>query len=275
MQGGFYPVTLIPDVTVENPIGVLYTYGHEFKDGSVRQITGVDPLNVRFRARAAGVWNNTGIEVSGATIHIDHDLRLGSAGDHIRITDANGEIQALIPHINYTDADGSDVSMHVPLQSALSPPRIFQPDFSVDNVATFHEWAAPPATGEVLAKTVIFKTGAIAATEPVIVRFYKGEDANGQLFFEQAYSTSIFPANVTISLSLIGLVDIFSGDIIFHEVSSDAAFSLLGDSSDVPWHGHTEYDIVEEEVVLTNLTLSDELEITFDDEDNFVVASPF
>jgi len=183
------------DASEQNQQSASYVWGDAFMDDSVSVVRGADPLNVRFASKVDGVDNNTGFESSGATWHIDYQLRVGSAGDWIRLTSSDGSLQALLPHHEYTDEFGSEPFPHDPNVSPLDVRGIEQPDFSVDSLSGSHTWVDDAATSQVLLKSMFFKVGETPATDIVTVSFYKGVDDTGDLLFTWDYPISDFSAS--------------------------------------------------------------------------------
>ena len=81
-----------------NPTNFIYLKGDEDTDGSLRIVPDLDDEeNFEFQLRTGGVWNDTGIQIAASTIHLGRDLRIGGAGDWVRLTNTAESLQALIP----------------------------------------------------------------------------------------------------------------------------------------------------------------------------------
>jgi hypothetical protein len=231
----------------------VYVKGDANTDGSLRLRP--DSLNeelVEMQLRTSGVWNDTGIQVAASTVHLGRDLRISAAGDFILISDVDDEEQSLIPHVEFTETEGTTEPPHSPVLTPLQEAFVLQPIFSVDTLTDKHvSQATSPA--RILVKDFHVRIGATAPTEPVQMRIYNGFDESGILFFEWTYPASDFTANTEIELDTHGLVGVDDGTPVFEVLESAAPFSLLGAGPEEPWRAIS-FHIVSEEQLMTSTT---------------------
>lgn len=234
---------------------VIYIKGDEVTNDSLKLTPGtVDPANVRFLARIDDVWNNTGIEVSGATIYLGRDLQMEAAGDWVKTNEVNQAQEALLPHIEFSDEEGTVDYAKIPILSALFADSIIQPDFSEGIVTSNYEFITiNPAN--LLVKVINYKTGSVAATEVVTVSF---ERPAGTIFWTRDYAPAEFSANSDVKIELAGLLDGVQGEEITTNISSAADFSLLGDSLGEAY-ATADFYLLTEEQVMTSTTGMDRI----------------
>ncbi len=236
----------VTDVSVYNPNEIIYIKGDESTDGSIRIIPDISTgVNAEFQLRASGVWNDTGIQIAASTIFLGRDLEVKAAGDWILTTDVQVDHEALIPHIEFTDAAGTVPYAHVPILSPLIEDFPIQPDFSSEVITNAYRGSSTnPA--ELLVKRIKYKTGSVAATDDVTVSYNRPP---GVTFWTQNYPASHFPANSDVTIELKGLLEGFPGETINTEIDSNANFSLKSDLSGVAYAVGDFYLLTEESLM--------------------------
>jgi hypothetical protein len=233
------------DTGAQNQDGTLY-FGDEFIDGSLRLVPDTShSTEVEFQRKAEGVWNDTGIQIAASTIFLGRDLEVKGAGDWIHTTDVQDDHLALIPHIEYTDETGTFPYTHVPILSPLNENVPIQPIFDTE-IVTDSYVASQINPAELLAKNVHYKTGSVAATEQVTIEFSRPP---GTVFWMRNFPASKFAASSDITIELKGLLEGFPGELITTTITSDANFSLLGNSSEEIYTLLDFYLLSEESVV--------------------------
>ena len=249
-----------PDVTVRNAKEFLYVKGDADTDGSIRIIPETtEHLNVELQLRSDGVWNDTGLQVLNASIHIGHELAISGTGQWILISteEADETFQALVPHIEYNSEDGTLPYAHIPILSPELFDVVFQPDDSgVMAAATFGYQFVTQITAVVSA--LIVKTSA-AATSDVRFSTYRGPDNTGPLFFQKTFPADHFPANSTVRIDVTGLISVQEGAISFHEwdcvtpegeLNPSGVVSLKSDVGETsPWQAYDFYVETEEDLM--------------------------
>tara|TARA_R110000772_G_scaffold73289_1_gene160291 strand:+ start:935 stop:1768 length:834 start_codon:yes stop_codon:yes gene_type:complete len=235
-----------PHVNVSNAREYVYLKGDANTDGSLRIVPDQTVQeNFEFQYRNNGVWNDTGIQISSATIFLGRDLEVKSAGDWILTTDVQKTHRALAPHIEFTDEEGTLEYAHLPILGALQADVPVQPDFSEEIItSSYSDTQTNPS--DLLAQTIGMKTGSVAATEPVTISFLRPSDT---VFWTRNYPASHFPANSDITIDLLGLLEAFEGEQISTTITSDAPFSFLGDSGGEAYTLLSYFDFSEESLV--------------------------
>lgn len=246
-----------PDVTRRNPRGAIYldstgipvtpNSAADLPDGSIRIVLSTDGQGGKPQLKTNGVWNSTTWEVAQASLLLGLDLRLSAAGDWLRTNDINLDIDALIPHIQFTTA-GTSPYAQTPILAALITNQVIQSDFSVDTVATVHG-STNQVPIEILGVAHRHKTGTTAATSQVQISHYHGTDNTGILFWTMAFPASTFPASSDVVIQLDGLAEAFPFTDIYTEFVSATAFSMLGNSSAAPYTSWDFYPVSEEDLM--------------------------
>lgn len=216
-------------------------------DGSLRIVPSTDGLGGKPELKADGVWNPTSWEVAGASLKLGLDLKLSAAGDWLRTHDVNLDIDALAPHIEFTD-DGTFPYCHVPILGVHLFDQVVQSDFSTDNIAAIHG-STNIVPIEILGTGHRHKTGATAATDSVRVSHYHGTDNTGVLFWRATLPASQFPASSDVLIELDGMAEAFPSEEIYTEFVSDTAFSLLGNVGGDPYTSWDFFPVTEENIV--------------------------
>ena len=271
------------NVGVNNP-GVTVYLGNinagqpanDTTDGSIRlAFTSGDPT-AHIALRTNGVWNDTGFRFSSSSVSLGRDLRMGAVGGFIEtfnVSEIEDHLKALLPHIQF-DILGTTAPAHMPILDKR------------EDFVTF----PGPATGEIIATTIgqVFSAiptrvlhsathavGSVGATAQVEVSYYKGTDNTGSLLNRFNLPASAMVANTPVVIVYDSDFGFENAQNIFFEFVSANSISLETNASgDVitTQNGHT---IDELDIILDELTLSDEADITFDDEGNFVVGDRF
>lgn len=209
-----------------NPDSVLYIKGDEETDGSIRLIPDVTfGTQAEFQIRENGVWNDTGIQIAGATVYLGHELRLSAGGEYLLTRDVSVQIKALSPHIEYTDASGSSDFTVTPRLGALVEDQVVEADESGEFVGTSYNYSNTLTTNFMFVD-LTFKTGSVAATEPVTVTFRRTDPSTGTVFFRTTIPASTLTANTSFTVTIDGLVQFKPGDVAYVIFESDANFSL-------------------------------------------------
>jgi hypothetical protein len=243
------------DVVKENYGDKLYLSGNEFVDGSLRAIPDlVTGENFELQLRTNGVWNDTGLQIAASTVFLGRDLELKGAGDWVHTTDIQGDHKALVPHIEFTDAGGTVQSGHMPILTPLIENFPIQTDFSQE-IVTQNYTVTQINPAELLAKRAHYKTGSVAATQPVNISY---ERPLGTIFWTQNFPASRFPANTDVTIELKGLLEGFTNEEIITVITSVADFSLLGDLAGTAYT-LLDFYLLSEEQIMTSTTGMDRI----------------
>lgn len=220
------------NVGVFNPGEIVYVNGNEVTDGSIRLIVDDTAENVEFQLREAGVWNVTGIQIAASSVFLGWSLKLSGAGEWIQTFESVSGDQALIPHVNYTDA-GTEV-VHSPVLGAKVIKNILQPDDSEEVSGKVLSLSVLGIDTTLLSKAY-FRTGSIGGTAPVSIALRDGS-ASGQIFWQKQFPTSLFATpNIEITIELESLVETKAGETVFIEIASDEDISLKSNLAGFWW----------------------------------------
>jgi len=268
-----YDMEWLPPPTIANPLDGLYVRGSDPETGSLRIVPGLITGAIRLEEKTTGVWNTAPIEIDSGTLHLGLNLDFEAGGDWVRIRDADRELDSLLPSTPF-DEGGTITGCLVPVVDIHKTNIPVQPDFSVDNVATVHGSANAP-TSDVLGTSHRMKTGAVAATEEVMVAHYRGTDNTGTLFSARNFPASKFPANTEVTIELRGMLSALDGEQIYTEFTSEAPFSVLGDSEGNPYTTWDFHNSSVEEVLTNHYIVNDEMDLLFTDEADQLVWGAF
>lgn len=220
------PTTL--DVTRTNPIEFIYLKGSEFVDDSVRLSIDLDTQLSAIQKRIEGIWQPTSFITDVESIRLGLNVALGGIGHFLVTEAADGRL-----HFHaHSVFDGELTVVKTRIISAIDfdPFNEDQPDFSGEFIGTdfgFQQFLSRHA----IVQEVFWKTGAVAATDIVRWRIYRGEDSSGILIFDQKYPASNFPANSDIGLVAAGYIEFEDEAIHFVRLTSDANFSIRTNAS--------------------------------------------
>lgn len=256
---------------VATPGGFLYVEGDERTEGSLRLVPDASGKNMEFQRLHEGVWNDTGIQIAASTVYLGRDMQISAGGEYIRQRVAVEDKSALVPHSEFTEAGGT-IAPHTPVLSPKILRYVFQPDDSVDMIGRSFHWdmVAPLPT---LWDRLYWKTGSVAATEPVLVAINRGAE-HGELIWQRWFPASKFPANTEVEIELLGMLQSAPGGSYHSTVTSEADFSLKGNASGLWWVAVDYHLLTEEELLTDTFVLSNELAIVFDNEGNLARANP-
>lgn len=275
-----------PDVTRRNRRGFIYFKGDEFTDGSVRGAVHPEASDhaesdeLHFEERQDGVWNLTSIEISGESLHIDKDMKLEAAADFLKTVNPSGIAPhgtALIPHTPFitTDPGSGTRFAHTP----VAGPLIVE-DFVTDPVSQ----VISTTIGQIyninipqIISTLTFKTGTLAASNPIIFTIFKGSDNTGVAITSKHLPTSLFPANSDVVIDLgssIGFSDLHP--TIFIEFRSpNNNFSLETDSVGAVVMSALAQELQVRDVVYDDLAIGADLSLIFANDLSLVYRNQF
>lgn len=247
-------------VKQSNPDGFVYIKGCEFTDGSLRLLPDSVGENVEFQLRTDGVWNETGIQIAGTTIHVGRDLDISAAGEYIQTRENRTEENSLIPQVPFND-NGTGFP-HTPVLGKKIVRVLLQPDESSEVTGTtLQTTTGNPLTrvvlGDVLASRFYLKTGSIGATAPTTITFRRG-GALGPIFFQQILPVSLMELpNTEFSVDLFGFLEGDPEETVTVQLISDETISLKSDSSGIFFGGidgfpFSEVDLLQENLLLAN-----------------------
>lgn len=178
------------DVTTTNPVETLYVKGDDTTDGSLRfSPSETNSGAIKAELRTASVWDRTAFDIASSTLHLGHDLSLGSSGEWLRTFSVLHGLNSLVPHVHFTDELGTN-QLHSPLVSLKFTREPIQFQFGgmasgtvlSDSISMNHR---------AIYSSIYLKGGTIAATEPVTVELRRDSPV-GDVFFKRSYNQSLF-----------------------------------------------------------------------------------
>ncbi len=156
-------------------------------------------------------------------VNVRNDLGVSVLGHNLLVKHGGG-VAGFFPHSRY-QSHLTIEDTEVLYAYAYTVRYISQSDESGEWSGTVFD-SIVTSPSESMTNAVYIKTGVIAATEPVRICIFEGEDETGELVFDQVYPASDFPANTEVFLKLDGASEYTAGITYFGRYKSDATFSL-------------------------------------------------
>ncbi len=235
------------DLTHSNNREFIYLKGNESTDGSLRIIPGPSGEQHRFQLRATGVWNDTGIQVAAATIALGRDVLLSAAGDWLQVSDNDGDVLSLTPHIEFDDF-GTVPLPHFPVLQPKQFRDIVQPDDSQERIGTFIH-SIIPSPIKALRTKLYYRTGSVIATQPVMLTIQKENLAGPVIFEKEIPASSLGIPNFEFSVDIDGAVEFDDDENVSILWTSAATFSIRGNASNQNWVALDLFPLSEESLV--------------------------
>ena len=202
----------------------VYIAGFEDIDDSKRIALDPDTDIPRIEKRVDGIWQPGSFEIAAGTLWVGKDAALSGVGHRLATESADGSIMHLHVQSEF-DGEISTRDAHLAHIYNFVERMVLQSDDS--NSWTGSSWESTSYSPySTLSKKIYFKTGSVAATQPVRFRMYRGTDDTGILIFDQTYPASLFPADSEIELDLKGYLEFKNGTTYFNKISSSADLSL-------------------------------------------------
>lgn len=252
-----------------NPVipGTLYIKGSEFVDASIRlRVDDINPDLAVLELRESGVWNNTGLIISGDTLSLGREATLSAIGEFIVGFDAGVNRKAIHSHIHFSDEGTLETGYFAKLQAIINNFPI-QLDDSVDIISNLIEHSFT-AAGTFIVSVDNFKAGSVVPTGNIVLDVFRTAGAEPEtLFYRENYPQALFdkPSGTEISLTLIPPQQISVGQFIRSEIYTDdgSDLSLLGDATGNPFFTAS-VQLLSEEPILTFNTASSKMLATRD-----------
>ena len=215
-----------PDITVSNPGNIVYLLGDEFTDGSIRLIVDVDIPEVQ--ERKTGIWVAGELRLDASTLFLGRDVSIKGIGSHLLINSIEANRTSLLLETAFDDA-GTELP-HAHVLGARQNRVVFSSNIVGEIITSLFEL---PVTSFLTAfrYKYYFKTGSVAATQPVTMTLTKGSTPGGVLIFPKEMPASQWPANTEVVVELDGAVSLSVGAPLLLTISSAANFSLIGDAA--------------------------------------------
>jgi hypothetical protein len=230
-------------------------------------------IDHRFQLRTAGVWNDTGIQVAAATVALGRDVLLSAAGDWLQVSDNDGDVLSLTPHIEFDDAG----TVPLPHTAILQPKvirQVVQPDDSQERIGTsIHTLLLSPI--KALRTKLYYRTGSVIATQPVTITIQK-DNILGPIVFQKDLPAALLGIpNTEFSIDIDGAVEFDIGETVSILWASAATFSIRGNASNQNWVALDLFPLSEESIVTVqegiNRILTDVLGNTLADNEGNVI----
>lgn len=180
-----------------------------------------------------GIWEPASFATGPESLWIGRAVGIAAGGHHILTEDHTGQY-----HFHtHSDFDG-DLSLSdskTLYAYYFSEGYIAQDDDSNEWIGTAFNWQST-ATIYGLMQKGYWRTGSVAATEPVRIQVWEGTGMGGFLIFDQTYPASTFPANSEVGTHEAGFIELEVGMTYFTQISSTATFSLKTNAAETePW----------------------------------------
>ena len=263
------------DVTVANPNNILYIIGNEVTDGSIRFIFESPDNEAHVEKRENGVWNDTSLRFSGASVLVGRDLKIEAAADFIKTSNPSGFAEhdvGLILHVPF--GDEGTMFPHTPIVDALFMDVIFSGPVSEIIDTTITQVLA--INFAQIIKSIVYEVGTIGASSEVVQTIYKGTDNTGSIIDRQNISAVDFLANTTAIIDLnssIGFSDMHP--TVFIELVSDNSFALKTDVGNNLILSLDTQTLEKRDLLYEDLILTNDLSFTFNNSLEFVYHEQF
>ena len=204
----------------------VYIEGNEFTDGSVRLIVieGVAEL----QEREDGIWIPSELRLDASTLFLGNDVSIRGIGSHLLITSNEANRTSLLLEVEFDDAGTALPHGHV--LGPLFERVVFVPNETGEVITSLFELAVTSFL-TAFRYNYYFKSGSVAATQPVTLTLTKGSTPGGALVFTKTMPASQWPANTEVVVELDGALSLSVGAPLLLTISSAANFSLVGDGT--------------------------------------------
>ena len=213
------------NVGVNNPGTIVYLSGNDTTDGSVRLSVDTDGI-AELQERDQGIWAAGELRLAAGTLFLGQDVAISGVGSHIQINSIESGNKSLLLETRFDDAGTTLPHSHV-----LSPRqnRVVFSSNEVGEIVTslFELEVASFITA--FRYQYYFKTGSVAATQPVTMTLTKGHAPGGTLVFTKTMPSSQWSANTEVVVKLDGALSLSMGAPLLLTISSNSDFSLIGD----------------------------------------------
>lgn len=253
-----------PHVNITNPFDIVYIFGNEETDGSVRVILDTISDIATVETRADGVWNPGEFQLSQGSLFLGREVKLSAAGHHLIITTTDADVEkTLVVGQEFDDTGSSEPESTI--VSSLDIRVVSQSDNSVSLTLTDH--SSVISSDLALVEKVYIQTGSTSATSDVQFILSEGVSPDEIVVFQQNFPSSIFPADSEVEIDLSPGVEFSPDREINISFTSDDAFTLLYDTtSTFLWLATDEQQISHEDILTETLVLSNDLSIAFTNE---------
>jgi len=256
----------VHDVSKSNPRDILYIRGNATTDGSIRIIFDPDDITplvshieLATKDPTTGeiIFNDTGFRFSASSVNLGFDLLLGAAGGFMQtanLSELTGVVKALIPRIKF-DVRGTEQTGVMPILGKEKDFLVIPGPPDGEEIGTLIDQVFTPGEGRLLT-SITHTTGSVAATSPIQISFYSGNNNTGKLLSRTNIPSSIMPANTTFTVQLGDDIG-FDKDVLgfFEFISADnISLTTIGGLVVTTHSGHEQdtVDMFADELILDN-----------------------
>lgn len=275
------------DVTVGNPRTTSYLgnitpglVANETTDGSIRFI--VDAITTghgEIQLRTSGVWNTTGLTLSGASLLLGRELTQSAFGEFIETYDAGDDTRQLHPHIHYSDAGTLETGYFPNLGAEYD--NVVQP-IDTDQIVFSDKIVSYLITNQSAQISATFKAGATPPTGNVVIEAYRDKPVADSLYYYESIPQSTFdvPDGTEITITYTSKLQANDGETVVLRLLTDdgSDMSLRGDSASGDWYlANRQQDMVEDPIMtfamLDRISVDNNSEVTIDNSGNIVYGN--
>lgn len=217
------------DVSESNFANSIYLKGNAITEASIRLAPADEHIGVpHIEIREDGIWRNTSLALSSETLFLGNDVSLSSVGSHLQVNSVESGGKSLLLEVKFDDAGTALPHTHV-----LGPllPRVVFSSNEIGEIITDEFVLEVASFITAFRYRYYFKTGSVAATEPVTMTLTKGHAPGGTLVFTQTMPASQWPAESEVLIELDGALSLSAGAPLLLTIDSAANFSLRGDEA--------------------------------------------
>jgi sugar lactone lactonase YvrE len=221
-------MTYFKGVSKYNKGDCIYINGDEFIEGSRRFSIDSETGFPEIQKLIEGIWQPSSLETGADTLWIGRNAGMAGVGPHLAIETRDGHLR-FIPHTEFKNGV-STAELQIIDAYAYSPRMVYQSDESGSFTGKLLELSIySPA--RIISNNVYYKTHSTAATKPVRIQIWKGNDDTRLNVFDQIYPASQFPADSEVQAAYSGYIEYEEDATYFVRYSSDGDFSFKMDAT--------------------------------------------
>lgn len=227
----------------------LFLTGGSIHLGNVKIAIDIDTGFAEIMRLENGLWQPASLELGADSLWIGKNVGVAGVGHHLATETSAGNL-----HFHaHSEFDGETTTEDAKVLHAdnYEERRVYQSDNTGSWVGTNFEYSFPTPASTIIKKGY-FQTHTTAATQPIRVQVWEGEDDTGAIIFDQTYAASLFAASTEVEMLFEGYAEYTKGQTYFIRIGSDASFSLKMDTTDTwPWQAANVSDIHEDSLLQT------------------------
>lgn len=243
------------DVTKRNFPELIYIKGDGDTDGSIRfQPDPIDTANAEIEYRTSGVWNTTGLDISGNTLWLGREMRISAFGEFIQGFDDFEDLLQIHPHIHYNN-DGTSEGGYMPHLDPREQNTV-QSDFSSEIIGSLLTFQTIPLPDTRITDEIIIRVGSVAPTGNVLVEGWRDAIGGTLPVMRTTYPAAALdqPEGTEIEVLLPNAIQFGNvGTYIRLTVDDDSDMSLQSDSGGIPWMALRSWPLSDDAVITAPL----------------------